>query len=201
VTVVAAAVVALLLTACGSSTKTRTRTKPSGPAYQTSTLEISTETCHAGHCVVVLSNASRYRCPQAQTGKLQTASAVAHAAACTKLTPFKVPAAWKPELRRLASVRGCLTRAGITVTGGATLGLSGRSERTPIGELTLVGTTAPTLINFYQSSGAAGRAEPALHANSRRSGGSTLRSGAAIIAWSAQPDANERATEQHCLRS
>jgi hypothetical protein len=208
--IVTAAAAALSLAACGSSSKTTPRTTPSGPAYQTSKLQISTENCGpggggitgtAGHCVIVLSDGARYRCPQAQTGKLQSAAAVTQAAACTKLAALRIPAGWKPVLKQLDSVRGCLSKARITVTGGATLGLTGRSEKTPIGELTLVGTSAPTLINFYQSSAAAEKAAPGLDANSRRSGGSTLRSGAAIVAWSSKPDANERASEQQCLNS
>lgn len=204
-----AVAVALLLAGCGSThTTTTTNTKPSGPAYQTSTLEISTENCSqpsaggsgaTGHCVIVLSDGSRYRCPQASTGKLQSATAVKRAADCTKLSPFKIPTAWKPVLKQLSAVRSCLSTAGTTVTGGATLGVTGRTRRTPIGELTLVGTSAPTLINFYESAAAAAAAEPGLHANSVRSGGTTLRHGAAIVAWSAQPDPTERATAQHCL--
>lgn len=204
-----AVAVALLLAGCGSTHTTTTSTKPSGPGYQTSTLQISTESCASpwaggsgapGHCVIVLSDASRYRCPAGTAGKLQSAKAVKHAADCTKLSPFKIPAAWKPVLSQIASVRACLSKASITVTGGATLGLSGRTTRTPIGELTLVGASAPTLINFYESAVAAAKAEPDLHANSVRSGGTTLRHGAAIIAWSEQPDPTERATETVCLK-
>lgn len=206
-----AVAVALLLAGCGSThTTSTTNTKTNGPAYQTSTLEISTESCAqpsasgsgaTGHCVIVLSDGSRYRCPQASTGKLQSATAVKRAADCTKLSPFKIPATWKPVLKQLSAVRACFAKAGTTVTGGATLGVTGRTRRTPIGELTLVGTSAPTLINFYESAAAAAAAEPGLHANSVRSGGTTLRHGTAIIAWSAQPDPTDRVTAAGCLRS
>jgi hypothetical protein len=204
--ILSAVAATLLLAACGGSSTTKTQTTPRGPAYQTSKVQISTESCGgAGSavgyapCVIVLSNGSRYRCPAAQTSELPTASAVIHASACKRLKPVKIPASWKPVLNQLSAVRACLSHAGITVTGGATLGLTGRTEKTPIGELTLVGTSAPTLINFYESSAAAKQAQPGLDANSRRSGGSTLRRGPAIIAWSAQPDANERAGERQCL--
>ena len=124
-----------------------------------------------GTCVIELGSGGRYQCPMwvAQSFGADAGNAATNSA-CKKVAPPRIPASWRPTLRRLAAVKTCLKRAGIVAAGGSSAGFESHPD-TPTGALLMPGPTRPTSIAFYASDAKASQTYPALATTSPRRAG------------------------------
>lgn len=137
-----------------------------------------------GSCTYVLTDGQRLKCPLRFTHHLQTPASLERAKACRRLTPIRIPASWKPALKRLDGVEDCLARQGVTARGGPYF--SADPPRIPIGELD-VATTPMAIIAFYTDARAAQSAEPMVQSRVQRTGGSVQRHAAVSVVWMSRP--------------
>ena len=117
--------------------------------------------------------------------------------ACKKVAPPRIPASWRPTLRRLAAVKACLKRGGIASGGGSLAGFESYPDM-PIGALLMPGPTRPTSIAFYASDAKASQAYARVRANVANEGGTMIRHGQLLIVWGSLPIAKVHAGEEHC---
>ena len=146
-------------------------------------------------CVLVLSDGTRFSCPQ--DFARMVADTLQLAGTCKRLRPIAVPLSWRVVLAALARTRSCLTRQGLHVSGGPSLGLPSDSPQTPLGELAIRNGVTPTLIGFYSSSRVAQQLEPAA-IEKVRSFGHVERHNEAIILWTAHPTSEQRMLTEAC---
>jgi len=150
-----------------------------------------------GSCIFVLTDGRRFECPLRFGNAQQTLASLERAPACRRLTPLRIPAAWKAVLRRLYAVQACLKHHGIRTNGGPALTRS-EPKRTPIGELDLA-TKPMAIIGFYTSAQVARRAEPRVQTRVAQSGGSVERHGAVSVVWISPPSSGLDATVSGCV--
>jgi hypothetical protein len=146
--------------------------------------------------VFVLTDGRRFSCPQSLSAGRPTVSSLEHAKACTRLTPIRIPASWRPVFALIENVRSCLSSRGLRVLGGPVLGAPAEGPQTPLGEL-IVGPP-PTFIAFYKNRQAAREAEPMVLQNARRLGGVVARRGAVTVIWTRPPVSARRAVVDGC---
>jgi hypothetical protein len=151
-----------------------------------------------GSCVIELGSGGRYQCPAsvAQSFGADGGDAATDSS-CKKVAPPKVPASWRPTLRRLAAVNRCLKRAGILASGGPLPGFESYPD-TPIGTLLTAGPTRPTSIALYASDAKASQAYARVRDNVAQEGGTMIQRGQLLIIWGSLPSATVHATEERC---
>jgi hypothetical protein len=88
-----------------------------------------------------------------------------------------MPAGLRAIATKIAAARTCLTRTGLSVTGGPVFPPQGPNS--PDGELITTGA----LIAFYSDAHKAQRLEPGIEQNARRFGGRVVRRGAVTVLW------------------
>jgi hypothetical protein len=168
---------AVLVTACGGSGSSHTATSSlsvsggsgtapasieiqsctSGSKGSTSSSTTGTSTTAQGKlCTITFTDGSRFRC-DAEVARSATLTTVAAEKGCTKLSPLKIPASWKPALAELASARTCLARAGITALGGPAFGDLRSNAHAAVGELITEQSSAAAIIGFFASDADANR--------------------------------------------
>jgi hypothetical protein len=151
-----------------------------------------------GTCVIELGSGGRYQCPMSVAQSFGAdGSDAATNSACKKVAPPRIPASWRPTLRRLAAVKACLKRAGIASGGGSLAGFESHRD-TPIGGLLMAGPTRPTSIAFYASDAKASQAYAGVRANVANEGGTIIRHGQLLINWGSLPIAKVHASEERC---
>jgi hypothetical protein len=145
--------------------------------------------------VLVLSDGTRFRCPQ-DFARMVT-DTLELAGTCRPLPPVPIPLAWRVVLADLERTRSCLAGEGMHVSGGPSLGLPNDSPQTPLGELAIENGATPTLIGFYASSRVAERLEPAAIEDARTFG-RVQRHNEAIILWTGRPTSAQRMLTEGC---
>ncbi len=202
------------LAACGSSgpgsPAISTHTTSATDAGFTGTIAGNTQACMPksapvtagdpppGSCVIELGSGGRYQCPMsvAQSFGADGGDAATNSA-CKKVAPPRIPASWRPTLRRLAAVKACLKRAGIVAVGGALAGFESYPD-TPIGALLMPGPTRPTSIAFYSSDAKASQAYARVRDNVAEEDGTMIRHGQLLIVWGSHPIATVHTSEERC---
>ena len=149
-------------------------------------------------CVLVLSDGTRFRCPQDFAHMV--GATLQLAGTCRRLAPVAVPLSWRVVLAALARTRSCLTDRGLHVSGGPSFGLPSDSPQTPLGELAIENGATPTLIGFYASSRVAQQLEPAA-IEKVRPFGHVERHDEAIILWTGRPTSQQRMLTEACASS
>ncbi len=150
-----------------------------------------------GTCVIGPVTEVHYQCPIAVAQNAQLDPPTNRA--CHKLAAVKLPASWRPTLRRLAAVRTCLKRAGIVAVGGPGPPVLQRYADLPIGTLMMAeGPTRPTSIEFYASDAKASQAYARYRDNVAREGGAMIRRGPRLIVWGSLPTPGVHAAEERC---
>jgi hypothetical protein len=155
----------------------------------------SGSTTDARPCVLVLSDGTRFRCPQDFAHMV--GDTLQLAGTCRRLAPVAIPLSWRVVLAALARTRSCLTSRGLRVAGGPSLGLPSNSPQTPLGELSIENGTAPTLIEFYASSPVAQQLEPSA-IDKVKPFGLVARHDEAIILWTGRPTTERRMLTEAC---
>lgn len=149
-----------------------------------------------GSCTYLLTDGRRFLCPLSFSNRPQTPASLTRATACRPLSPIRIPASWKPALKRLDRVEACLTHHGVRARGGPAL-TNSDPTRGPIGELDAE-TKPAALIAFYTSVTVARGAEARVISAVRRVGGSAQRRGAVTIAWMGSPSAQIAGAVDSC---
>lgn len=103
-----------------------------------------------------------------------------------------MPAGLRAVATRIAAERTCLTRKGLSVTGGPVFPQQG--PNTPDGELITTGA----LIAFYTDGHNAQRLEPGIKQNARRFGGQVVPHGAVTVLWIHSPASGARNALSGC---
>ena len=183
------------LAGCGGSAARESSRGPSGGHAACDGIPTTPSTTDGRPCVLVLSDGRRFRCPQ-DFARL-VADTLQLAGTCRHLSPVAVPLSWRIVLAALARTRSCLTRRGLHVSGGPSLGLPSDSPQTPLGELAIRNGATPTLIGFYASSRVAQRLEPAA-IEKVKSFGHVERHNEAIILWTGRATIEQRMLTEAC---
>jgi hypothetical protein len=151
-----------------------------------------------GTCVIEPASGGRYQCPISATQRFGADDdQAATNSACHKVTPPRVPATWRPTLRRLDATKMCLRRAGITAKGGSSAGFQSHPN-VPVGALLIAGTGKPTAIIFYLSDKRAAAAYRRFQPNVSKEGGTMARGKRVVITWGSTPGTSIRAAVARC---
>jgi hypothetical protein len=193
-TTCAVVVAAGALAGCGGST-TRARIRAADATARCDGIPSSGSATVVRPCVLVLSDGTRFRCPQDFAHMV--GDTLQLAGTCRRLAPVAIPLSWRVVLAALARMRSCLTNRGLHVAGGPSLGLPSNSPRTPLGELAIANGAAPTMVEFYASGPVAQQLEPSA-IEKVKPFGQVERHDEAIILWPGRPTSEQRMLTEAC---
>lgn len=153
-----------------------------------------------GQCVTQLPNGRRYRCPISLVNRLgANLGSVASNSACHNVRPPTIPVSWRPTIRQMNSVKSCLQRAGLSVSGTA-IPDAGDYPDTPIAALLIAGAARPSTVSFYATVGQAKQAYARVSATVSRQGQHEALHQRVLYAWNSD-SAAEQAAERHCVQA
>jgi hypothetical protein len=184
------------LAGCAGSNSGATRPAAAHAQIRCNGIPTSGSATDARPCVLVLSDGTRFRCPQDFAHMV--GDTLQLAGTCRRLAPVAVPLSWRVVLAALARMRSCLTSRGLRVAGGPSLGLPSNSPQTPLGELSIENGATPTLIEFYASSPVAQQLEPSA-IEKVKPFGHVERHDEAIILWTGRPTSAQRMLTEACV--
>jgi hypothetical protein len=195
----------LALAGCGSAGGAKPPTAVAGGPQMAST-SCSTSVSSGGaavsrsqSCVAVLSDGRRFGCAARVLQGPVNAATIEHSKACTRLSPIAIPAALQALGVRIAHARACLTKHGLSASGGLIVPPPADGPDATNGELN---TTAAT-ITYYTDAARAAALAPDIARNLRRfrrAGhyAELQRDGAQSIVWFASPGGEVRAAVLAC---
>src|ERR1700727_2355417 len=137
------------LAGCAGSNSGATRPAAAHAQIRCNGIPTGGSAAAARPCVLVLSDGTRFRCPQDFAHMV--GDTLQLAGTCRHLTPVPIPLAWRVVLADLERTRSCLAGEGMHVSGGPSLGLPSDSPQTPLGELAIENGATPTLLGFYDT--------------------------------------------------